>query len=86
MGTVITRPFELEGSQLHVNVDARAGSILIELLDQDGIAIGGVSSRSKGVDQLRLTPKWQLKKLNGKTVKLKFTLKNATLYAFGFNE
>jgi len=37
---------------------------------------------------LRLTPKWKpggdLSKLKGKTIKLRFTLHNAKLYAFSF--
>jgi len=84
MGTVITRPFELEGSQLNVNVDARTGSILIELLDENGKTISGFSNQYRDLNELRLSPKWKLKELRGKTVKLKFTLKNAKLYAFGF--
>jgi hypothetical protein len=85
-GTIITRPFKLEGDKVEVNVDAKEGSLQIELLDETGKAISGFSSKSEGVDKLRLTPKWDLSKLKGRTVKLKFTLQSATLYAFQFKQ
>ena len=84
-GTVVTKPFKLEGAKLEVNVDAKSGSLQIELLDEKDKAISGLSSSFKGSDELRLTPKWDLSKLKGRTVKLKFTLRNAKLYAFDFN-
>ena len=85
-GTVVTKPFKLEGAKLEVNVDAKSGSLQIELLDEKDKAFSGLSSSFKGVDKLRLTPKWNLSKLKGRTVKLKFTLKNAKLYAFQFKQ
>jgi len=83
-GVVVTKPFKLEGDKLEVNVDARDGSLTIELLDKNGGAVAGFSSTSKGANELRLTPKWDLSKLKGRTVKLRFTLQNAKLYAFDF--
>ena len=83
-GTIVTKPFKLGGDRLEVNVDAKDGWVRVELLDESGEAITGFSSTSKGVDELRLTPKWDMSKLKGKTVKLKFTLQNAKLYAFDF--
>ena len=64
-----------------------------ELLDENGKAIAGFSGRKakkhKGVHELRLMPQWKsggdLSRLKGKTVKLRFTLQNAKLYAFDFN-
>ena len=86
VGTITTKPFKLEGDKLEVNVDAKEGSLLIELLDEKDQPISGFSSKSKGVDKLRLTPKWDLSKLKGRSVKLKFTLQNAKLYAFQFKQ
>ncbi|MBL7189759.1 MAG: hypothetical protein ISS70_25805 [Phycisphaerae bacterium] len=85
-GTITTKPFKLEGDKLEVNVNAKEGSLLIEVLDEEGRPISRLSSKSKRVDKLRLTPKLKLKKHKGKTVKLKFTLQNAKLYAFQFKQ
>ena len=92
-GTIVTKPFKLEGDKLEVNVDAKTGWVQVELLDETGKAIPGFSGKTakqhKGADELRLAPKWKsggdLSSLKGKTVKLKFTLQNAKLYAFDFN-
>jgi len=82
---VVTKAFKLEGYKLEVNVDAKAGWVRVELLDENEKAISGFSSTSKNLDKLRLAPKWNLSKLKGRTVKLRFTLQNAKLYAFDFN-
>jgi len=92
VGTITTKPFKLTGDKLEVNVDAGEGWIQIELLDETGRGIPGFSGKTakkyKGVDELRLRPEWQsidgLSRLQGKTVKLRFTLQYAKLYAFGF--
>ena len=92
VGTIITKPFILEGDKLEVNVDAGTGWILIELLDATGKGISGFSGKSvnryEAVDELRLRPEWKtgedLSSLKGKIIKLRFTIQNARLYAFGF--
>ena len=87
IGTVTTKPFELQGDELELNVDAKTGWVQIELLDEMGNAIPGFSAKCKGADKLRLTPKWKsgnLTSLKGRTLKLRFTLQNAKLYAFEF--
>lgn len=92
-GVVVTKSFKLEGDRLAVNVDAKGGWVQIELLDETGTGIPGFSGDSAKkhakVDELRLAPQWKsggnLSGLKGKTVKLRFTLQNAKLYAFDFN-
>ena len=79
-GIIITKPFTLEGDTLEVNVDAKSGWVKVELLDAAGDVISGKTTTH--VDELRLTPKLKLQKHKGKTVKLKFTLQNAKVYAF----
>ncbi|MBN2296170.1 MAG: hypothetical protein JXM70_27310 [Pirellulales bacterium] len=89
-GTVVTRPFRLEGGKLELNADARAGKITLSLLTTDGKPLRGFSEKDavtfSNVDGLRLEPSWNhgtgLVALKGKTVRLKFILKNAALYAF----
>ncbi|MHC4741447.1 MAG: hypothetical protein ACYS8Z_06025 [Planctomycetota bacterium] len=91
-GTIVTKAFKLEGDKLEVNVDAKEGWVKIEVFDEDGKPIPGFSAKAakryKGADQLRLKPIWKesgrLSQLKGKTIKLRFTLQNAKLYAFGF--
>ena len=89
-GTIVTRPFKLEGTQLKVNVDASHGSLAVEILDASGSPMAGFgrdeAERYEGVDELRLEPSWtgqpDLRSLQGNTVRLKFHLTNATIYAF----
>ncbi len=89
-GTVVTKPFNLEGRRLEVNADARAGQVQIEILDADGKAIPGFSGKDateyQAVDNLRLKPAWKdnkdLSALKGKVVRIRFRLVSARLYAF----
>ena len=89
-GTVVTKPFELEGDTLEVNVDARDGKMKVEILDEGCNPIAGYSGANaefkNGVDELRFAPAWggldNLKSLRGQTIRLQFTLENAKLYAF----
>ena len=89
-GTVVTRPFKLEGGRLEVNVDARAGQIQVEILDENGKAVPGMAAGQaktyKSVDELRFKPAWKdnedLSALRGKVVRIRFRLRNARLYAF----
>lgn len=89
-GTITTRPFRLEGSQLELNADTRNGKLLIEMLDETGTLIRGLTQNDAvplcDVDGLRLQARWQgvadLAGLKGKVVRLKFHLQNARLYAF----
>jgi hypothetical protein len=90
LGTITTKPFKLEGDTLQVNIDAEGGKFYTEVLDADGKPIPGFTSRetisSIGVDELRFIPQWKsnnnLSALKGKTIRLKFYLQNAKLYAF----
>lgn len=93
-GMVVTKAFKLEGNRLAVNVDAKAGWVQVELLDENGKAVPGFCGRAakkhKGVDELRLKTQWNsrgdLSRLKGRTVKLRFRLQNARLYSFGLGD
>lgn len=73
-------------------MEAQEGEVYVEIMDalQTGELIPGFgqteASEARGVDELWLRPRWQnhadLSSLKGKTVRLKFHLRNATLYAF----
>jgi hypothetical protein len=49
---------------------------------------GKAAKQYKGANELRLKPQWKfggdLSQLKGRTVRLRFTLRNARLYSFGF--
>ncbi|MFP6879487.1 MAG: hypothetical protein VCA34_00965, partial [Roseibacillus sp.] len=89
-GVVVTRPFEVEGDRLQVNVDATAGRVRVELLDAQGNPIpsfsGDAAKIYRGVDQLRMEPAWGnqagLSSLKGQWIRLRFHLDNARLYSF----
>ncbi len=89
-GTVVTKPFRLEGESLQVNIDAKLGELRVEVLDAAGEPIagyGGDDARTyRNVDELRLTPRWSkpLSEIKGRNIRLRFHLQNAALYAFQF--
>jgi hypothetical protein len=97
-GTVTTQPLQLQGNSLFINADAREGQIRIEILDSKIVShttdepdvpihpflranCGAVTS-----DSIRHHINWNgksdLPALNGKTVRLKFYIRNARLYSF----
>ena len=88
-GTIITRPFKLLGSRLQVNVEATDGELRVEVLDAHSNPVKGFSGSHAetyaGIDGLRFEPTWgrsDLSELVGEIIHLKFSLKNAKLYAF----
>jgi hypothetical protein len=89
-GQVVTKPFRVDGDRLEVNIDARQGQLRMEILDEQGKPIPGYTledSRDQTtVDSVRFEPTWKnrasLAPLKGKTVSLRFVLRNARLYAF----
>jgi hypothetical protein len=89
-GSVVTKPFKLEGNKLSVNVDAQGGEAAVEVLDETGQPLagfaGGAAVFAAGVDDLRWQPRWKrhtdLSALRGRIVRLKFHLRDAILYSF----
>jgi hypothetical protein len=87
-GTLTTRPVRFRGKHLFVNVDAAAGELTAEVLDERGRVIEGLS-RSDCVpvraDRTLQAVKWKssdLTKAAGKPVQFRFHLKSGRLYAF----
>lgn len=87
-GVVETKPFEVVGNRLQVNVDATEGEVRVEVLDSGGKPLppfsGGRSKAYRGIDELRLEPEWVeqegLSALKGQQIRLRFHLDNARLY------
>jgi len=85
-GTVVTKPVVCSGKALRVSADAAGGSVRVAIEGADGFGLeqavpiaadvtDGVVSWKAGQD---------LSKLVGKPIRLRFELKSARLYAFGF--
>lgn len=88
-GTITTKPFQLEGERLILNVEAKCGAVAVEVLDADSQPIEGFSAkqgRLLNVDELRLESTWEskrtLKELQGRPIRLRIYLQNAIIYAF----
>ena len=88
-GALTTRPLRFEGRYLFVNLDAPAGELRVEALDDRGNAIAPFTRANcepvRG-DQTLQQVKWSavpdLSALSGRTVRLRFYLKKGSLYSF----
>jgi hypothetical protein len=76
-----------------VNADAQGGSLAVEVLDDNGTVIKGLEQASCKLlttDTLaseqdgwvRWSTEKDLRRIKGRTLRLKFTLQNARLYSF----
>ncbi|MFN0165607.1 MAG: hypothetical protein ACKV22_04175 [Bryobacteraceae bacterium] len=91
-GEMISKPLRFSGKRLDLNYSTSApGSVRVEIQDAAGKAIPGFSleeSRELVGDNLDQTYGWRagsdVGALAGKTVRLRFVLKDADLYSFRF--
>jgi Rhamnogalacturonan lyase family 11, C-terminal domain len=88
-GTVTTKALRLDGNTLYLNANAAGGSIAVEVLDEGGTPIKLFdldSSMAITEDSVRVAVQWKggetLKALKDKTVRLRFHLTSADMYAF----
>lgn len=91
-GTFVTDTVAIDGKYLFVNADVKTkgASLKVELLDADGNPIPGFTKAEcvamQGKDNTKQMIAWKKKKdvseLAGRTVRMKFYLKNGDLYAF----
>jgi hypothetical protein len=79
-GALTTRPVQFSGKRLFVNLAAPKGELRVEALDEKG----EVLSQSEPVtgDRTQLAVGLDLSRGTGKPVRLRFTLKNGSLYSF----
>ena len=92
-GTITTKPFQLDGVRLKVNVDASQGRLLVEILDATGQPIKNFSAddcQSVAVDAHKQGIIWSdgaaLSSIKGQTVQLRFHLIGPVkLFAFAIN-
>lgn len=91
-GELITKPITFKGTSLNLNFSSSAaGGIQVEIQDADGKAIPGYSLADCPPvfgDTIERTVFWtggpDLSELQGKTVRLRFVLNDADLYALQF--
>lgn len=82
-GTLLTQPFQLPNGNLFVNVDALGGELRVEALDSSG-EVQATSAALEG-DRTSGEISWKegsFADLKGKTVSLRFRLRNASFYSY----
>jgi hypothetical protein len=92
-GELITQSFSCNGDRLFVNADAQHGSLTVEVLDEQGATIEGFERKAcqlvttdtlanQGDGWIHWATEANLGRLQGRPIKLRFTLQNAQLYSF----
>ena len=92
-GSVLTKPIEVSGDNLHVNADSWRGRVLVEVMDAgSGEPIDGYTKNNciaAMVDSIDERVEWrggrELKELAGRTVRLRFHLWQSELYSYWFS-
>ena len=83
-GSFTTKPLVVSGARLHLNyATSAAGSVGIEVLDETGTVVAALKELYG--DEFE-APALDLSALQGKTVTLRISLKDADLYAMRFGE
>jgi len=93
-GSLTTKPFIFEGQELEINYStSAAGSIQIEIQDESGHPIPGYSLDDCPEiigNEIKRIVNWKghpnVLPLQGKTIRLKFEMKDSNLYSFKFNK
>jgi hypothetical protein len=93
-GEVLTKPLTFTGKQLWLNfATSAAGSVQVELQDENGTPLPGFAlSECEELfgDTLDRRVVWtsapDLKNVAGKTVRIRFVLRDADLFAFQFRD
>lgn len=88
-GELVTRPVRFSGEHLFVNVDAPAGALRAEVLDEDGKPVPGFTAAEcvpVSVDSTKARVTWKggatLARFRGRDVRFRFALEKGTLYSF----
>lgn len=92
-GEMITKPFQFQGMNLRLNfATSDSGNLRVEMQDANGVPLAGFTESEcepQTGDRLDRKISWNsganLQQLTGKSVRLRFVLTNADLYAFRFS-
>ena len=92
-GLLLTRPLTWKGNALEINASSADGAIQVEVLSESGETIEGYDRAASVVfsgDSLRQRIQWEggrtMDRLDGRRVRLKFYLSNATVYSFAMKD
>lgn len=91
-GALVTRAFRCAGDDLEINACAANGRLQVEVLTESGAVIDGFGRRECAAfagDALAHAVRWNgagLSRLRGRTIRLRFSLSEADLYAFQLTE
>ncbi len=89
-GSVLTKPLTFDGNKLSINfaTSGYIGYVRIVICDEDGNEIEGYDSTTLFGDSVNRPVDFQkpLSELSGKTVRLKFDMKDCDLYSFVFEK
>jgi hypothetical protein len=86
-GEVLTKPITLDGGEMQLNFATSAlGGVIVSVCDENGDALEGYRSYTMFGDTVDRPVEFEkpLSTLQGKTVRLKFEMKDAHLYSFAF--
>ena len=85
-GYMLTKLLTIDGGELHLNVDASQGYVIVSVTDDIGTPLENYISQQIVGDQLDTPVKFNcaLGALEGKEVRLRFQLRNASLYSYWF--
>ena len=85
-GYLLTKPLTIDSQQLHINVDASRGYLIIMVTDDQGHRIDGYTSPQVTGNHLDLNVTFDrsIEELIGKEVRLGFRLKQSSLYSYWF--
>ena len=86
-GSMLTKPLTLNSGELHLNVDASQGYVIVSVTDDTGVPLENYTSQQIVGDQLGAKVKFNrsLEALKEKEVRLQFQIRNASLYSYWFS-
>lgn len=88
LGSLVTKPFRVDGSTLHVNVDAKCGQVVAEIVDAEtlhplpGLTLAECNPLSVDDIDKRITWLQGARLDSERPIRVRFELRNAKLYAF----
>ena len=88
MGTLVTTPFRCTGGSLRVNAAARGGEVSVAVTNEEGTQYDHFGKTDSAIfdgdatDHVMTWRRVEFDTLEGKIIRLKFYLRNASLYSF----